>query len=221
MHTKAFLACMVCLFVGLLPLQAADFGIRGGLNFASAPSQDEFSLFSAGSSDHRLEIPGSNHTGFHFGVFANFSFANVFVQPEFLFEETGQEMVLVTDDQTMETPELNRFTPRFSNIKIPITAGIQIAFLRVGAGPYYAYMLDNTRGYMDLIDMDDRITFHYNESRMGYQVMAGIRIGNISLDYRFEGSISRLGDGIDVGGVPYDFSVKQRQHVISLGIAVF
>ncbi len=221
MCKKAILTLLLCLAVGYLPLQAVDFGIRGGLNFASVPSPDEFSLLRTELTDHRVEVPASNHTGFHFGVFANFSFANVFLQPEFLFEESGQELLLIREDQSLDFPDINSFTPKFSNIKIPVSAGIQIAFLRIGAGPYYAYMLDNTRGYFNAIELDDGINFHYNDSRMGYQVMAGIRIGNISLDYRLEGSISRLGDGIDIDGTPYDFNFRQRQHVISIGIVVF
>ncbi len=221
MLNKAFLTCVVCVFAGFLPVQAADFGIRAGINYSSVPSSDQFPFFSSGLLDHRLEVSRSSHSGFHFGVFAGFSFANVFIQPELIFEETKQELQLVREDQTIDHRDINRFKPRFSNLKIPVTAGIQLGILRVGAGPYYAYLLDNPRSFVSFFDTDDTLVFHYNESRMGYQVMAGIKIGNISLDYRFEGSISRLGDCFDVNGSPYDFSIRQNQHVISLGIVVF
>ncbi len=221
MAKKVLLTCLVCFAAAILPLHAVDFGIRGGLNFSSVPSSDEFTLFSNGWTDHMLEVPQSSHTGFHFGVFANFSYASLFVQPEFLFEETGQKLVLISQNNAAGNPEISSFTPKFSNIKIPITAGIEFGFLRIGAGPYYAYMLDNTRGFFDSISLDDGISFNYKDSRMGYQAMAGIRIGNISLDYRLEGSISRLGDGIDIGGAYADFNIRQRQHIISLGIVIF
>lgn len=221
MLKKAFLTCMLFTLTGLLSLGAADFGVRGGLNFSTIPSSREYGLSSTTPYAHRLQVTDNHYTGFHFGVFAKFSIGNVFIQPELLFEETGHKMVLITDDYDIEVPDIRSFTPKFSNLKIPLTAGVQIGLLSLGAGPYYAYLLDHTRGFIRIVDLEDGLSLNYNESRMGYQVMAGINIGNISIDYRFEGNFTRLGDGIDIGDDTYDFSIRPRQHVISLGITVF
>ena len=221
MQKRKFLTWILCLCLGFYSTHAADFGIRAGLNFSGIPSAKEYFLLSTATADYSLEVPNGNYTGFHFGVFTKLSFANVFIQPEFLFEETRQEMLLHNDRHTPDMPEVQSFAPRFSTLKIPVTAGIKLAIFRFGIGPYFAYMLDNTRGYMHLIDYDERITFHYNESRAGYQILAGIKIGNLSLDYRFEGSFSYLGHEVRMGETQYDFSIRPRQHVISLGIVIF
>ncbi len=222
MLKNTFLTWVLCLCLGFYSTHAADIGIRAGLNFSGVPSAKEYSLLSTPLTDFSLEVPNGNHTGFHFGVFAKLSFANIFIQPEFLFEETRQKILLHEDRHIADLHELQRFKPTFSTLKIPVTAGIKFSFFRLGVGPYYAYLLDNTTGgYSRFFDFDEGITFHYKESRAGYQILAGIKIGNLTLDYRFEGSFSYLGDEVRIGESQYDFSIRPRQHVISLGIVVF
>lgn len=221
MQKKAILTWLFCICIGFAGTHAVDFGVRAGLNFSNVPSSQEIALGGTTLANHYLEVSERSHTGFHFGVFANLSFANIFIQPEFLFEETGQVMIMITDHIASAERETNRFTPRFSHVKIPVTAGMKFAIFRIGAGPYYSYLLDNTRADLQVTGTGERISFQYKESRMGYQVMAGICVGNISLDYRFEGGFTRLGDGARVGGESYDFRINPRQHIISLGIAVF
>lgn len=206
---------------------AVDFGIRGGLNYSSLPSSKEIALPGQGFVNSSISALDNSYTGFHFGVYTRFRFASVFLQPELLYTETGQRMLFqrinVDNPGPHSTHDVltNSFTARFSHLEFPLTAGLKFGALKVGAGPVFSLLLDNTRANLDFDETLDTVRFHYNESTIGYQLMAGFQMGTISLDFMYRGNLSGFGDSVQIGGESFDFHTKPHQYIISLGIKIF
>lgn len=187
---------------------ASGFGIRGGLNFSARPEAKQFNL----EGSRMVEMLPDSYTGYHFGVLANIKLGGIFIQPELLYSETGQMMVLTDVESGADN---TYFTPKFSNLTVPIIAGFKLGPLRIGAGPVFTYMLDQTWGHFD------DISFSYHDTFAGYQAMIGLKIGNLMFDFKYEGSLSKFGEGIHVGGQVFEYDNRPQQFILSLGIIIF
>ncbi len=189
---------------------ASGYGVRAGLNFSY------FSAHEIETSDKVIEYLSDAYTGFHLGGIVYLSILNMFIQPELLYSQTGKEIAIRSlsgDAAVYHSPVL--FTNRFHNISVPVLAGLKFGPLRVGIGPVANFILNSSISRDSLIDDVD---FNYNTSSFGYQAMAGIKLGSLMLDLKYEGSLSRFGEGINISGQQFDFKTKQRQFIISLGI---
>lgn len=190
---------------------ASGYGIRAGLNFSY------FSAHEIETSDKVIEYLSDAYTGFHLGGVVYLSFLGIFIQPELLYSQTGKEISVRSithgDIPMYENPVF--FTNRFHNISVPVLAGLTFGPLRAGIGPVANFMLNSSISSDILLDGVD---FNYNTSSFGYQAMAGIKLGSLMLDLKYEGSLSRFGEGINISGQQFDFKTNQRQFLISLGI---
>ncbi len=200
-------------------LYASGIGIRGGFNFSSLPSSEEISIGGAGLENSTMEALSDSYTGYHFGAVGYFSILGFFVQPEFLFSKTGQEMAINVRNGFPDPDDVRRefFTQEFSHLTIPLIAGLSFGPFRFGIGPVASYMIDSTSGY---VDMDEDMQFGYNDWTVGYQALAGIKIGSILLDLKYEGNLSNFGESVSVGGNEFEFDTRPRQFIVSIGLLV-
>ncbi len=202
-------------------MSAAEFGVRGGVNFSSIPSHQKILIGSNGFANHYIEALTDSYVGFHFGVFTRFSIGDLFIQPELLYTESGQEMLFTTELIDEAPTELKPFSPIYSHLTIPVTVGLYFGPLRVGAGPDFNILLGSTREHLDYLQNGDNISFNYRDALVGYQVLAGLSLGNLTLDFKYKGSLSNFGDQIRIGDESFEFHTRPRQFVISLGIIMF
>lgn len=212
---RLFIVIAIILFSVQTYASGIGFGIRGGLNFSSVPSADEFSFIGSKTDDGmmNLELLPDSYTGFHFGLFGRLMLGNIFIQPELLYVESGQKMAIRNSD--LNGGGTTEFTQEFSHLKIPALAGIQFGPIHVGVGPVASILLDSTKGHIE------NLTLNYNTATIGYKAIAGIKFGNLMLDFRFEDNLSEFGDGIMIGSEEFSFDSRQRSYIISLGILVF
>ncbi len=202
-------------------LYGADFGIRGGLNFSSYHLQQDVWLGNHFKTSYFVVTLPESYVGFHFGVFTTFSIGNVFVQPELLYTETGQQMAVKRHSTNEMLPRYDYFTPVYSHLKMPLNVGMRFGPLRFGAGPVFSLLLNNTRGHYRINDVWDEARFNYRDSTVGYQLMVGLKLGNLKVDFKYEDNLSQFGDGIGVGGEHFEFDMRPRQYMVSLGIVLF
>ena len=150
--------------------QNASFGIKGGLNFGAT---GEYESIGDASGDFMSSFEdGESKTGFHAGLFAKFELLGIFIQPEVMYTELNTEYTA--------------FDYKLSKIDAPVLLGVNILGpLNIKAGPSFQYILDNKvdGSGIDIDDVDKDIT-------IGYQLGAGIELGKLGLDARYEGAFT-------------------------------
>ena len=158
-------------FAGLsLSAQNASFGLKGGLNFGAT---GEYESVGDASGDFTSSFEdGENKTGFHAGLFAQFEVLGIFIQPELMYTELNTEY--------------SAFDYKLSKIDAPVLVGLNILGpLNIKAGPSFQYILDNKvdgSGF-EIEDVDKDIT-------VGYQLGAGLGLGRLGFDLRYEGAFT-------------------------------
>jgi len=206
-----FIIALACVMLVSADVNASGYGVRAGLNFSFFSSNEIV------SDDRMVEVLSDTYTGFHIGGIGYISLFNVFLQPELLYTQSGQEISVKTrsegDMPVYENPVI--FTNKFHTISIPLVAGIEFGPLRVGIGPVASFMLDSSIADNDLLN---DIDFSYDTASLGYQAMVGMKLGSLMLDLKYEGDFGKFGDEISFAGDRFDFETSKRQFLISLGI---
>lgn len=193
-------------------VHASGYGVRAGLNFSF------FSSNEIQSDDRMIEVLSDSYTGFHIGGIGYVTLFNVFLQPELLYTQTGQEISVVKLNNQDNMPDPGGsvfFTNRFHNISIPLAVGMEFGPARVGIGPVATFLVNSSIADDELLEGVD---FSYDTASLGYQALAGIKLGSLILDLKYEGGFSKFGDGISFSGQRFDFQTSKRQFLISLGI---
>ena len=166
---KMFLLAFI--FVGLnLSAQNASFGIKGGLNYGAT---GEYESVSDATGDFTSSFEdGERKTGFHAGLFAQFEVVGIFIQPELLY--------------TQLNTEYSDFDYKISKLDAPVLLGVNILGpLNIKAGPSFQYILKN-----ELENTNLTIGEVENDITVGYQLGAGVDLGRLGFDLRYEGAFS-------------------------------
>ena len=162
-------------------------GIKGGIT-TSDINTDNF---------HESSI-----TGYQAGVFARFGSA-LYVQPELYLASTGGEFTSTTNDYSSEI--------RFTTLNVPLlfghTFGAQALNFRIMAGPVYSYIMNSNETFSQNFTSAYHDFGNYNDSTLGYQVGAGIDVGAITFDLRYEGGLTKLNN-----------EYNQRSNIWSFGL---
>ncbi|TVQ14683.1 MAG: PorT family protein [Bacteroidetes bacterium] len=196
------------LLLGVVHVSQAQFsfGLRGGMNFSRLPSK----TYELDDPQTRIKTVSESYTGFHAGVMAQISLMGVFVMPELLFVSTGHDLVLEREGE----PD-SFFQQKFSYIDIPVMVGAKIGPLRAGIGPVASILLNSSSG---LSSEESGFKERFNPATYGFQLGAGMNLGNLALDLKYQFGLSNLGDGIEIGETTYNFDSRPRQIVFSIGL---
>ena len=157
-------------------------------------SSSRFSLEEA-----RQVRAGASTIGFHAGVFTRFSFLGLYAQPELLFSQSGGQIEI--KDQVGENySQIQELT--YNKVDLPVMLGFRMGdVFRINAGPSFSLILGQdarTEG------TTAEVKNNYENATVGYQVGAGLDIGKLVLDVRYESSLSKLGDSVQLGGRRFD-----------------
>jgi hypothetical protein len=97
-----------------------------------------------------------------------------------------------------------------------VLIGYKIGPVRINAGPVASVVLSQSSEIEEIIPELKTLS---KDATFGYQVGAGIDfLKFLSLDYRYEGGLSKWGDKFTVGGTDYPFDSRANIHLISLGL---
>jgi len=168
-------------------------GIKGGVNFSKI------------STDNLKE---STTTGYQAGLFGRIG-SNVYLQPEVYVGSRGGKFT--SDDNTYS----GKVT--FTTLNVPLLLGGRVIGtdklnLRVMAGPIYTYNLDKNQNFPDnfngaLNDFGD-----YKKSTLGFQAGAGVDIGSVTADLRYEGGLTKIND---------NYGQRPNLWALSVGFKIF
>lgn len=201
------------LFVTLMLLSSLVFGqarvgLRGGLHLTSLPTK------TYETDDYTIESLDDSYSGFHLGIMSQIKIRNFFIQPELLFVQTGNEMRIKNIGQDVEDVF---FTQKYSKIDLPVMMGMKYGPLRLGMGPVASFVLDSSSDINKNAGFED-FKEKFNDAVFGYQIGFGLDLSNLILDFKYEGSLSRFGDGVTIGGKPYSFDTRPRTFILSIGL---
>lgn len=153
------------LLIGSSVMAQTAFGIKGGLNYGAT---GEYKNVSQAAGDI-MTIEGKEKAGYHLGVFGKVGILGFFLQPELIY--------------TRLNTEYDNLDYKVDKIDAPILVGVNILGpLHIKAGPSFQYILQN-----ELSNSSLKISEVDNEITMGFQAGAGINLGRLGLDLRYEG----------------------------------
>jgi len=156
--------------------------------------------------------------GFHAGVFTRFTLGAIYIQPEAMFTSTNGQVEISEESPSTTTQivDLN-----YNKLDIPVMVGLSFAkIFRVQAGPTLSLLLSadaksNTSGLVEDVKSS------YNNGTIGYQVGAGVDIGRIIIDLKWEGSLSSFGNDLTLFGQTFPTDQRQKQLSLSVGFKLF
>ena len=190
------------LFIASNVSSQVRFGLRGGLNIAY------FDATRIDASELTIETLNDATIGYHVGGMMQISFFGIFLQPELLYSTVGSE-VRVSNSGTRIREQT------FTKLDFPVLIGKRLGPVRLGIGPVGTIMLDTDS---ELREETVTIREDFNRATFGYQIGAGLDIAFLALDLKYEGNLTKLGSGIEVGGQPRVFDTRGRQMIFSVGI---
>ena len=145
----------------------SGFGVKGGINYADNGELTYSDISNAG--EDVLE-GGESKMGYHFGIFYQGNLLGFFLRPELVYTTTKS-----TYQFNQQEAEYN-----VSKIDLPILVGTKIfGPVQVFAGPSLQYIMDNDFEGFELGEVKDEFT-------IGAQLGAGIQLGRLGLDVRYE-----------------------------------
>ena len=105
----------------------------------------------------------------------------------------------------------------FKRIDLPVLVGVKLGPARLGIGPVGSYVVkESVTSDIAELGGDDYVLFT-NSMTWGFQAGLGVDISKISIDARYEGSLSKLGESFQVGNANFELDARPSQWVFSLG----
>ena len=118
--------------------------------------------------------------GYHVGVFARFSLASIYVQPELLVSGYGARFSKEGKENKL----------RFTQLEVPTMVGFSFLGIgRVQLGPTFSLLFKASSG-------KEQVKKHYCRMTVGWQGGLGVDIWKLVVDLKYGGSLSRFGDKI-------------------------
>ncbi len=212
MRKLAVLSIMVIFSFGIVAAQGFNFGVKGGLNFSKLKF-DEIKSLNAGGHNYSLQCDDA-FVGFHLGLQTRINLFNAFIQPELVFNTSGGKVLVSELSGGATFKDVKSI--KYNKIDLPILVGIKLGPIRVGAGPVASAILSSSSELDDIIPDLKTVS---KGATIGYQLGAGVDLfKHLTIDYRYEGGLSKWGDELTVGGNNYAFDSRSNMHLISLGV---
>ena len=199
-------------FTGVVNAQLVTFGLKAGVNTTTDVFKNA-SLTNDEGKGYDI-INNKAKVGFLAGAYARVSILGFFVQPELYYAQSSTEITLQEIGTTTVSKEVNKL----NTLNIPILFGTKFGPLRVNAGPVATIILSNT----NIVDNISGLDQDMDKANWGLQAGIGLDISKISLDARYETSISKLGSAYNTAsGSKVNFGSRPQQFIFTLGLKLF
>jgi len=194
------------------------FGIKAGVTSTSLKVDDFISVDGQSGYDELLIKGKNSKIGFQGGIFTRITILKLYVQPELLFTSTSTEVEVT---EFLNEVEGISFVEEqsFQQIDFPIMVGYKFGPARFQLGPVGTIMLSSTPALSKIDELDNiDVKEEFNGATWGYQVGVGLDIfKKLTIDLKYEGSLSKLGDGVNIGGEVQDFDSRNSKIILTLG----
>lgn len=158
-------------------LPSFQFGIKGGANLSKLTTENTFS--------------SDNKAGYYAGVWTRIGAAGIHLQPELYL--SGKHTTLKSS-----TGEENKVT--FTSLDLPVLVGTKIGAagvgIRLNTGPLVSFVLSEDQSFGDAAGSVFKGDF--KGQSFAWQFGAGVDVGKLGLDLRYETGLSKIGkDGYE------------------------
>lgn len=203
---KFLMLMMLGFFVQTAWAQYYSFGIRTGINANKLiPNSDD------------LKNDGYKY-GFVGGAFLRLGVGNWYVQPELLISQKGANMKGSGNFTNIETVKRN-----INSLDVPILLGRRVLgkVVRVNAGPVLSFPYSVKEEVTNSNGQTTTTDYEVKNSTIGYQAGIGLDFGKLTIDVRYEGSLSRLGkDSYQVFNRTFKADDRVSTFQITLGFKI-
>lgn len=184
-------------------------GIKGGVNLSTLNT----SLLSSGISQFYVEN-AKNQTGYVAGVYARLG-RKVFLEPELLFSAKGGTF----DAINVVSGDKKLVDIHYTNIDVPLLLGIKLGHLHFLGGPIASYQLSNNETVDTAFNnyLGGSIANGLSKSQIAYQVGGGIDLLGITLDVKYEGSLTDIAQDIKV---PAGVTLSQKPSLVQVTLGI-
>lgn len=158
-------------------------GIKGGVNLSQLKTD-----FKTQSFGDNLQQSLDTKTGYVGGVYMRIG-TKFFIQPEFLFSAKGGSVNILKGGSTTTSQTLSI---EYTNFDIPVLLGFKVGPLRINAGPMASFKITDKGLDEELKAYSSNVGESFKNASYGYQAGAGVDLGALSLDLRYEGSLSEV-----------------------------
>ncbi|WP_428656179.1 porin family protein [Runella sp.] len=191
-------------------------GVRGGVNLAQLHTGNfvaERRVNGRLLADN-IKESFKTRTGYVAGGYVRIG-GKFYLQPEVILSAKGGSINILRDatDPSDDVIEIN-----YTNIDVPLLLGYRLGPVRISAGPLASFNVRSGQSLNEAIKSytDTGTANAFKNAYYGYQAGAGLDIGKLSLDVRYEGSLSDV-SFVDLSN-QVNFSQKANLWQITLGI---
>jgi len=189
--------------------QLFQYGLKAGVNFSSI-SMEDITGISTGLEVYDL-MTGESATGYQLGIMTRINVAMFFVQPEVYYNVAAGSVQKVVDGGATELLDI-----QFNRIDIPLLVGVKLGPARLNVGPVGSIVLSSTNEIVDLVSAGAESLS--NDFTWGFQAGIGLDLfKKVSIDARYEGSLSRFGEALEIAGTSYNLDARPTSWTIAAG----
>ena len=209
MKKLIFIVVASLFLVQVSDAQIFKYGIKAGVGFSSVKISDVTGLSSGG--DVYDLVTGDGVMGYHLGLQTRIKIAMLYVQPEIYWNAGGG-----TVDQVVKDGDRDALNVKFNRIDVPLLVGVKLGPLRLNVGPVGSYVISETN---DFADINPDYHVYTDNMTWGWQGGIGVGLSKLTIDLRYEGSLSDLSETITLPDAVSDFTMDPRpkQWILSVG----
>jgi len=184
--------------------KGTSFGVMAGINLSNFRQKQE------------TNITSDQLAGFVAGGYMRFSSKVVYFQPEVLYSGKGSNFGFKEGNGDASTNS----RLRINSLDIPMMFGLKVLEhrkmnLRIVAGPLVSVFL-GTNGDKNKVKDED-----FQRLAAGYQAGLGFDLGNLTFDFRYEGSFSNLNSRAGRDGIFEGNNLRNSIFRASVGFRIF
>lgn len=200
MKKISLVSCMILSISisAMAQLPSFTFGIKGGVNYSKLTTKDDLT-------------EENSIAGYQVGVFTRVGGLGLYLQPEMYIGSKGNDFIKIN---TGSSSVAASGKVRFTTLDVPVLIGTKIGpgklNLRFMTGPVISFVLDEKTtfdsAYQNVTDFDN-----YKKQNWAYQAGAGVDVGNLTVDLRYEAGLSNISNSSE-------YNQKQNLFHLSLGL---
>jgi hypothetical protein len=191
---KYVLSAILLVAVSISTKAQFSLGVKGGVNYSKISTDN---------------VNSTSVAGYQAGLFARFG-GGFYVQPELYLSSKGGKF----DSSANGTNYTGNV--KFTTLNVPLLLGSSFGAknlnFRVMAGPIYSYLMDKKENFSANFAGAYADFGNYKNSTIGYQAGAGVDIGPITTDLRYEGDLTKVND---------NYGQRQNIWALSVGFKFF